>query len=128
MDELAEMGLTLGVDVFVFVRGYVAFVEGVGEILTSVDSLEKWYLVAYFGVSISISVIFKDFEFSRNTLKRLIETLLKCEFSNDCEVIVRKRFREVDAVFFWLLEYVSSRLIGIGVCVFVEFDIEFEVR
>lgn len=122
------MGLTLGVDVFVFVRGYVAFVEGVGEILTSVDSLEKWYLVAYFGVSISISVIFKDFEFSRNTLKRLIETLLKCEFSNDCEVIVRKRFREVDAVFFWLLEYVSSRLIGIGVCVFVEFDIEFEVR
>lgn len=127
MDELVEMGLMLGVDVFVFVRGYVVFVEGVGEILMSVDLLEKWYLVVYFGVNISISVIFKDFEFLCNMLKRLIETLLKCEFSNDCEVIVRKRFCEVDVVFFWLLEYVSLCLIGIGVCVFVEFDIEFEV-
>lgn len=31
MDELAEMGLTLGADVPVFVRGHAAFAEGVGE-------------------------------------------------------------------------------------------------
>lgn len=36
MDELAEMGLTLGADVPVFVRGHAAFAEGVGEILTPV--------------------------------------------------------------------------------------------
>ncbi len=35
MDELAEMGLTLGADVPVFVRGHAAFAEGgFGEILT----------------------------------------------------------------------------------------------
>ncbi len=41
------MGLTLGADVPVFVRGHAAFAEGVGEILTPVDPPEKWYLVAH---------------------------------------------------------------------------------
>lgn len=40
MDELAEMGLTLGADVPVFVRGHAAFAEGVGEILMPVDPPE----------------------------------------------------------------------------------------
>lgn len=128
MDELAEMGLTLGADVPVFVRGHAAFAEGVGEILTPVDPPEKWYLVAHPGVSIPTPVIFKDPELPRNTPKRSIETLLKCEFSNDCEVIARKRFREVDAVLSWLLEYAPSRLTGTGACVFAEFDTESEAR
>lgn len=59
MDELAEMGLTLGADVPVFVRGHAAFAEGVGEILTPVDPPEKWYLVAHPGVSIPTPVILK---------------------------------------------------------------------
>ncbi len=33
-DELATLGLQLGADVPVFVRGHAAFAEGVGEILT----------------------------------------------------------------------------------------------
>jgi 4-diphosphocytidyl-2-C-methyl-D-erythritol kinase len=33
-DELAALGLTLGADVPVFVRGHAAFAEGVGEILS----------------------------------------------------------------------------------------------
>ncbi len=32
-DELAALGLSLGADVPVFVRGHAAFAEGVGEIL-----------------------------------------------------------------------------------------------
>ena len=115
-------------DVPVFVRGHAAFAEGVGEILTPVDPPEKWYLVAHPGVSIPTPVIFKDPELPRNTPKRSIETLLKCEFSNDCEVIARKRFREVDAVLSWLLEYAPSRLTGTGACVFAEFDTESEAR
>lgn len=69
MDELAEMGLTLGADVPVFVRGHAAFAEGVGEILTPVDPPEKWYLVAHPGVNIPTPVIFKDPELPRNTPK-----------------------------------------------------------
>ena len=128
IDELAALGLTLGADVPVFVRGHAAFAEGVGEILTPVEPEEKWYLVAHPGVSIPTPVIFNDPDLPRNTPKRSIKTLLKCEFSNDCEVIARKRFREVDAALSWLLEYAPSRLTGTGACVFAEFDTESRAR
>ena len=123
-NELATIGLTLGADVPVFVRGHAAFAEGVGEVLTPVEVAEKWYLVAHPGVSIPTPVIFRDPELPRNTPVRSIETLLNCEFGNDCEVIARKRFREVDDVLSWLLEYAPSRLTGTGACVFAEFDTE----
>ncbi|HKS33310.1 MAG TPA: 4-(cytidine 5'-diphospho)-2-C-methyl-D-erythritol kinase [Enterobacteriaceae bacterium] len=127
-DELATIGLTLGADVPVFVRGHAAFAEGVGEILTPVSPQEKWYLVVHPGVSIPTPLIFQDPDLPRNTSVRSIETLLKCEFSNDCEVIARKRFREVDAALSWLLEYAPSRLTGTGACLFAEFDSESAAR
>ncbi|WP_230351094.1 4-(cytidine 5'-diphospho)-2-C-methyl-D-erythritol kinase [Lelliottia sp. WAP21] len=127
-DELAVLGLTLGADVPLFVRGHAAFAEGVGEILTPVDPEEKWYLVAHPGVSIPTPLIFNDPDLPRDTPVRSIETLLKCEFSNDCEVIARKRFRKVDAALSWLLEYAPSRLTGTGACVFAEFDTEAAAR
>ncbi|HEY2455124.1 MAG TPA: 4-(cytidine 5'-diphospho)-2-C-methyl-D-erythritol kinase [Scandinavium sp.] len=128
VDELATMGLTLGADVPVFVRGHAAFAEGVGEVLTPVSVPEKWYLVAHPGVSIPTPVIFSDPELPRNSPRRSIKTLLECEFSNDCEVIARKRFRKVDAALSWLLEYAPSRLTGTGACVFAEFDTESAAR
>ncbi|MCT4705813.1 4-(cytidine 5'-diphospho)-2-C-methyl-D-erythritol kinase [Enterobacteriaceae bacterium H11S18] len=127
-DQLAELGVSLGADVPVFVRGHAAFAEGVGEKLTPVDPEEKWYLVAHPGVSIPTPVIFNDPELPRDTPKRSVETLLNCEFSNDCELIARKRFRKVDELLSWLLEYAPSRLTGTGACVFAEFNTESAAR
>jgi len=127
-DELAELGRQLGADVPVFVRGHAAFAEGVGEQLTPVNPEEKWYLVAHPGVSVSTPEIFTDPDLPRKTPVRSIDTLLNCEFSNDCEVIVRNRFCEVDALLSWLLEYAPSRLTGTGACVFAEFDTEHAAR
>ena len=74
VDELAQLGLTLGADVPVFVRGHAAFAEGVGELLTPVDPPEKWYLVAHPGVSIPTPLIFGDPALPRNTPVRSINT------------------------------------------------------
>jgi 4-diphosphocytidyl-2-C-methyl-D-erythritol kinase len=119
--ELAELGVTLGADVPVFVRGHAAFAEGIGEQLTFVDIPEKWYLVAHPGISIPTQVIFTDPELPRNTPVRPISQLLNSIFSNDCETIARKRFCEVEQLLSWLLEYAPSRLTGTGACVFGEF-------
>lgn len=127
-DELAQLGLQLGADVPVFVRGRAAFAEGIGERLVPVAPAEKWYLVLHPGVHIPTPEIFNDPDLPRETPVRSIETLLNCEFSNDCEVIARKRFREVDAALLWLLEYAPSRLTGTGACVFAEFDTELAAR
>ena len=124
VEELAGLGLRLGADVPVFIRGHAAFAEGVGEVLTPVEPPERWYLVAHPGVSIPTPEIFRDPDLPRNTPARPLETLLNCEFSNDCEVIARKRFRKVDEALTWLLEYAPSRLTGTGACVFAEFDTE----
>ncbi|WP_455819515.1 4-(cytidine 5'-diphospho)-2-C-methyl-D-erythritol kinase [Pseudomonas cerasi] len=127
-EQLAEFGLQLGADVPVFVRGFSAFAEGVGEQLTPVSPTEKWYLVMHPGVSVATPVVFNDPELTRNTPKREISALLATDFRNDCEAAVRNRFREVEQLVSWLLEYAPSRLTGTGACVFAEFDTEYAAR
>ncbi|MGF1813833.1 4-(cytidine 5'-diphospho)-2-C-methyl-D-erythritol kinase, partial [Vibrio splendidus] len=121
-DQLAEIGLQLGADVPVFVRGHAAFAEGVGEQLQPANPDEKWYLVVKPQVSIATVDIFTHSELTRNTPKRALATLLEQEYVNDCEKIVRMLFPEVDKQLSWLLQYAPSRLTGTGSCVFAEFS------
>ena len=127
-DELAEIGLKLGADVPVFVRGHAAFAEGVGEQLQLAHPDEKWYLVVKPQVSIATVDIFTHSELTRNTPKRALSTLLEQEYVNDCEKIVRMLYPEVDKQLSWLLQYAPSRLTGTGSCVFAEFNSEKEAE
>jgi len=128
LTQLAELGLALGADVPIFVHGYAALAEGIGEQLTPVQPEEKWYLVAHPGVSIPTPVIFNDPDLTRDSPVRSAEQLMHSPWSNDCEAIARKRFRKVDELLNWLLEYAPSRLTGTGACVFAEFDSEAAAR
>ncbi|MCJ2378940.1 4-(cytidine 5'-diphospho)-2-C-methyl-D-erythritol kinase [Vibrio sp. ZSDZ34] len=119
---LAQIGLALGADVPVFVRGYAAFAEGVGEQLIPADPKEKWYLLIKPDVSIATVDIFTHDKLTRNTPKRSLTTLLSNKYENDCEKIVRLLYPEVDKQLSWLLQYAPSRLTGTGSCVFSEFD------
>ena len=127
-EALAALGVQLGADVPVFVRGFAAFAQGVGEQLQPADPAEKWYLVAHPGVSIPTPLVFNDPQLTRDTPVRSLAALLSTPFHNDCEAVVRKRFREVDELVSWLLEYAPSRLTGTGACVFAEFDTESAAR
>ncbi|MGO2304294.1 MAG: 4-(cytidine 5'-diphospho)-2-C-methyl-D-erythritol kinase [Providencia sp.] len=120
-EVLAELGKTLGADVPVFVKGHAAFAEGIGEILTPASPKENWYLVAHPGIEISTPTIFTDPQLNRNSPKRSLAALLLAPYANDCEPIARKRFREVEQLVSWLLQYAPSRLTGTGACVFSEF-------
>jgi len=126
--QLAELGLSLGADVPVFVQGYAAFAEGVGEKLQPAQPEEKWYLVAHPGINVPTPLIFADPDLKRDTPVRSLATLLQGNYTNDCEPVVRKRFREVEQLLLWLLEYAPSRLTGTGACVFAEFDTEHAAR
>ncbi|MGR5113097.1 4-(cytidine 5'-diphospho)-2-C-methyl-D-erythritol kinase [Vibrio jasicida] len=126
--ELAEIGLALGADVPVFVRGFAAFAEGVGEKLSPAHPDEKWYLVVRPNVSIATADIFTHPDLTRNTPKRDLETLLNTPSVNDCEKIVRMLYPEVDKQLSWLLQYAPSRLTGTGSCVFAEFSSKAEAK
>ncbi|EQA07420.1 4-(cytidine 5'-diphospho)-2-C-methyl-D-erythritol kinase [Glaesserella parasuis 84-15995] len=128
LEQLAEMGLTLGADVPIFVRGIAAFAEGVGEKLTPCQPKEKWYLVLKPDEAIATASIFKHPDLTRDTPKRTLTELLDAPFANDCEKIVRDLYSKVDDLLNWLVQYAPSRLTGTGACVFAEFDCEDEAR
>lgn len=128
LEQLAELGLQLGADVPIFVRGQAAFAEGVGEKLTPCEPIEKWYLVLKPEVSISTAVVFGDPDLPRNTPKRPLAELLSGKWENDCEKIVRDHYSEVEDLIAWLIQYAPTRLTGTGACVFAEFESKAEAE
>ena len=81
-DRLAELGLTLGADVPVFVRGRAAFAEGIGEKITPITLSEPWFLVAIPQVLVSTMKIFSDPELTRDTPTIKVRSLLEGVSSN----------------------------------------------
>ena len=120
-DQLAELGLNLGADVPVFVRGHAAFAEGVGEKLQPVTLSEPWFLVAIPQVLVSTAEIFSDPELTRDTPPIKVRSLLEGGGRNDCQPVVTKRYQEVRNALILLNKFVPTRLTGTGACVFGSF-------
>lgn len=120
--QLAELGLTLGADVPVFVQGESGLGEGVGERLTALALPERWFLVLHPGVSVPTRDIFQASELTRNSPILTIPALLASGGRNDCEPVVRKRYPQVAEALDWLGRFAPSRLTGTGSCLFASFD------
>jgi 4-diphosphocytidyl-2-C-methyl-D-erythritol kinase len=120
-EQLAAVGVKLGADVPVFVRGHAAFAEGIGEQLSSIEVDENYYLIAVPDTQVNTAKLFSDPELIRNTPKRPLSQLLQDQWKNDFEPTVKKRHPEVAKALEWLLKYAPSRLTGSGCCVFSEF-------
>ncbi|TWC30233.1 4-diphosphocytidyl-2-C-methyl-D-erythritol kinase [Pseudomonas sp. SJZ079] len=120
-DRLAELGLSLGADVPVFVRGRAAFAEGIGEKLTPLELSEPWFLVAIPQVLVSTAEVFSDPELTRDTPPIKVRSLLEGGGHNDCQPVVQKRYPEVRNALILLNKFVQARLTGTGACVFGSF-------
>ncbi|CAM5413352.1 4-diphosphocytidyl-2-C-methyl-D-erythritol kinase OS=Stutzerimonas stutzeri OX=316 GN=ispE PE=3 SV=1 [Stutzerimonas stutzeri] len=125
-DRLAQLGLALGADVPVFVRGRAAFAEGVGERLQPVDLEEPWFLVLAPQVSVSTAEIFADPELTRNTPAITVRSLLAGGGHNDCQPVVERRYPEVRNALSLLNKFVPASMTGTGACVFGSFPNEGE--
>lgn len=120
-DRLAALGLSLGADVPVFVRGRAAFAEGVGEKLTPVELPQPWFLVAVPQVLVSTAEVFSDPELTRDTPPIKVRSLLEGGGRNDCQPVVEKRYSAVRNALILLNKFVPTRLTGTGACVFGSF-------
>jgi 4-diphosphocytidyl-2-C-methyl-D-erythritol kinase len=138
-DRLAALGLALGADVPVFVRGRAAWGEGVGERLTPVVLDEPWYLVVHPGCHVSTAAVFSHPELTRSSPPLRIADLFRRDregrprarveelvtgVGNDCERLVRGLHRPVDDALRWLSGYAPARMTGTGACVFAPFATE----
>jgi len=121
-EELAALGLALGADVPVFVRGSAAWAEGVGEQLTPVEVLdEPWYLVLHPAVTVSTAEIFSDPRLTRNAPRITIPDFLSGACGNSLEAVVVRRYPQVGRALAWLSRYQPARMTGSGASVFARF-------
>ncbi|UZK03020.1 4-(cytidine 5'-diphospho)-2-C-methyl-D-erythritol kinase [Venatoribacter cucullus] len=126
-DELATLGLTLGADVPVFVKGAAAFAEGVGEQLTAVPELpEPWYLVVCPQVHVNTGKIFSHEGLTRDTAPINIRTALRQGGRNDCQQVVTVLYPEIGNALNLLNKLSPAKMTGTGACIFSSFGSEAE--
>ena len=125
LDTLARLGLTLGADVPVFVRGRSAWAEGIGERLQPVDLPSRWFLVLMPHCAVSTAEIFSDQALTRSTpaikIAAFLDPVLGKDCRNDCEPVVMRRYPQVARALEWLDAYAPARMTGTGACVFASF-------
>lgn len=128
IEHLARLGLALGADVPIFVRGHSAWAEGVGEVIEAVELPEDWFVVLIPQISVSTAHVFSDSQLIRDCPPITIRDFLTGQGSNVCEPVVRARYPEVDAALTALSRYAPARMTGTGACVFAQFKDEATAR
>lgn len=119
---LQKIGLLLGADVPVFIRGRTAWAEGIGERLETVDIPPSWYAVVYPNCAVSTAKIFNDAELTRNSPPITIRAFRAQGAGNVCQAVVEKQYPEVQAARLWLAQYAPAQLTGTGSCVFATLE------
>ncbi len=122
VDALARLGLQLGADVPVFVRGENAWAEGIGEIIRPLSLPPAAYVLAFPGVHVPTAALFQSGELTRDSTTATIADFLSGKrVGNAFEPVLRKREKAVDATLNALSQIGTPRLTGSGSGCFVEF-------
>jgi len=126
--DLIDLGLQLGADVPVFVKGTTAWAEGVGERLTPLELPEPWYVIVVPCCHVSTAEVFTAADLTRNNPPAKITDFLAGLRVNDCLPVVRRLYPPVEQALCALSEYGQARLTGTGACVYAAFDSETQAR
>lgn len=127
-DQLADLGLTLGADVPVFIRGRSSWGEGIGEKLEPLELPCPWYLILVPPCHVATAEIFSDPDLTRNSPRIKIRDFLAGSVQNDCLSVVCRRYPPVQEAIRWLGRFSSPRLTGTGAAVYASFESEARAR
>jgi len=117
-DDLAAIGVKLGADVPVFVRGHSAWAEGRGERLTPVDLPDRCFVLVHPQVHVPTATVFQAPELTRNSPPITMGGFLESGGRNDFEPVVRARDPQGARALDWLGQFAPARLTGTGSCIF----------
>lgn len=121
-DQLAALGLQLGADVPLFVRGRNAWAEGIGERLTPIALPPAWYLLVNPGVHVATAALFQSPELTRDAQPATIADFVSGKpLGNAFEPVLRGCEPAVNAAFAALSQVGTPHLTGSGSGCFVEF-------
>ncbi|MGZ5526422.1 MAG: 4-(cytidine 5'-diphospho)-2-C-methyl-D-erythritol kinase [Methylomonas sp.] len=126
LEELMQLGLQLGADVPVFVYGYTAWGEGVGEKLQAIMVPEQWVVILKPDCHVNTGEIFSSEGLTRNSEVITMSDFLAGDCRNDCTEVVSELYPSVKNALLALSKYSEARLTGTGACVFAQFSSESE--
>ena len=128
-ERLATLGVALGADVPVFVRGRNAWAEGVGERLTPLDLPPAWYVLASPGVHAATASLFQAPDLTRDAPAATIADFVSgTALGNAFEPVVRRLQPAVDRPLEELARHGEACLTGTGSGCFVRFGSESAAR
>ncbi len=122
LSRLMELGLILGADVPVFVNGYSAWAEGVGEVLEEINPPEQWCVVIKPSCHVNTKEIFSAKNLTRNSKSIKIADFIAGQHQNNCIDVVSEQYPEVKETLSALSMFSEARLTGTGACVFAQFE------
>ena len=130
VDALAGLGLRLGADVPVFVRGQAAWGEGVGERLVPLPDLpEPWYVVVAPDCHVATAAVFASADLTRDNESITIADFVAGRHENHCLPVVEALYPVVGEALRAVAQYTrAAKLTGTGACVFGEFADESAAR
>lgn len=122
-EHLAGIGLSLGADVPVFVRGRSAWAEGVGERLTPMTLPPSWYLLLDTGAHVPTDALFQAPDLTRDASPATISDFVsgRC-VENVFQPLVAAREPRVARALADLSRFGTARMTGTGGGCFVAFD------
>ena len=126
LTELAEMGLSLGADVPVFVHGVAAWAEGVGEQLTPIKPVEAEYVLLHPGVGVSTASVFAQLRLTQDSPSITMADLTCGAGRNDLQPVASKVQPVIGEALAWLAGQPglhTPRMSGSGACVFAAIDV-----
>jgi len=122
VQQLADMGLELGADVPVFVRGHSALAEGRGEKLQAVALGQRFYVLVFPGISMSTADVFHHPLLKRDS-KQVDMTLTRLQPGrNDCETAALEMYPELKGIMQDLRNTGQPHMSGTGSTIFLPFD------
>jgi len=119
LNHLASIGLRLGADLPVFIRGRSALGTGIGDEIDPVELGERHYLLVVPEFPISTQAVFNDPDLPRNSARLSVRQALSGGGRNDCELVVSKRFPAFAGILDELQELGDARMTGTGSAIFI---------
>jgi 4-diphosphocytidyl-2-C-methyl-D-erythritol kinase len=130
-NHLSKIAAKIGADVPVFVEGYSAWAEGIGDELCPIQMSEEWFVVLTPNCHINTAKIFSHERLTRDTPKKKIapaleghgletsaKKFLSDNYRNDFETLISELYPEIKEAIHWLSQFGIARLTGTGACCF----------
>lgn len=122
--KLMQFGIKLGADVPFFIYGKNAWVEGIGEKISSITIPQSIYYLCIPQVSLSTQSIFNAFKLTKPSIPLKMATYFDTtkynSIQNDLEIIASKKYIQMSDLLRWLKSFGYARMSGSGSSVFLK--------